>query len=133
MNVNLDGIFCHSVKAANSLTSLYSILAALPNVLLDPVKVQAAKCVLTPHTAGHTFQEKYLNARYCCFNCRARYIFEEPVCQDYKIAFYSGTHWKAFQVINLEENHRQLEDRNYADFLNRIRVGQQTQADIELL
>ena len=33
--------------------------------------------------------------------CQARYIFEEPVCQDYKISFYSGTHWKNFEVINL--------------------------------
>ena len=65
--------------------------------------------------------------------CRARYIFEEPVCQDYKIAFYSGTHWKKFKVIILEENHRQNEDRDYADLLNRVRVGKQTQDDIKLL
>ena len=57
--------------------------------------------------------------------CQARYIFEEPVCQDYKIAFHSGTHWKEFEVINLVENHRQDSDREYADLLNRIRVGQQ--------
>ena len=65
--------------------------------------------------------------------CRAKYIFEEPVCQDYKIAFHSGTHWNAFQVINLEENHRQNEDKDYADLLNRVRVGQQTPEDIKLL
>ena len=52
--------------------------------------------------------------------CRAKYIFEEPVCQDYKIAFHSGTHWNAFPVINLEENHRQNEDKDYADLLNRV-------------
>ena len=65
--------------------------------------------------------------------CRAKYIFEEPVCQDYKIAFHSGTHWNEFQVINLEENHRQNEDKDYADLLNRVRVGQQTPEDIKLL
>ena len=32
--------------------------------------------------------------------CQARYIFQEPVCYDYKIAFHSGTHWQAFDVIN---------------------------------
>ena len=65
--------------------------------------------------------------------CRARYIFEEPVCQDYKISFHCGTHWNAFNVINLEENHRQNEDKDYADLLNRVRVGQQTPDDIKLL
>ena len=65
--------------------------------------------------------------------CQARYIFEEPVCQDYKISFFSGTHWKAFQVINLVENHRQEGDKEYADLLNRIRIGQQTAEDFSLL
>ena len=65
--------------------------------------------------------------------CRARYIFEEPICQDYKIAFYSGTHRRKFQVINLEENHRQNKDKDYADLPNRVRVGRQTTDDIKLL
>ena len=65
--------------------------------------------------------------------CQARYIFEEPVCQDYKIAFHSGTHWKSFEVINLVENHRQDSDKEYADLLNRVRVGQQTSEDMSLL
>ena len=65
--------------------------------------------------------------------CRARYIFEEPVCQDYKIAFHSETHWQRFKVIMLEENHRQNEDKVYADLLNRVRVGNQTPEDIKFL
>ena len=65
--------------------------------------------------------------------CQARYIFEEPVCQDYKISFHSGTHWKSFEVINLVENHRQDSDKEYADLLNRVRVGQQTSEDMSLL
>ena len=65
--------------------------------------------------------------------CQARYIFEEPVCQDYKIAFHSGTHWSSFDVINLVENHRQNSDKEYADLLNRIRIGQQTTEDLSLL
>ena len=65
--------------------------------------------------------------------CQARYIFEEPVCQDYKIAFHSGTHWKEFEVINLVENHRQDSDKEYADILNRIRIGQQNSEDLSLL
>ena len=33
----------------------------------------------------------------------------------------------------MEENHRQGKDKSYADMLNRIRVGKQTQEDIEIL
>ena len=65
--------------------------------------------------------------------CQARYIFQEPLCEDYKLAYYSGTHWQDFEVINLEENHRQDGDKDYANLLNRIRVGQQTQEDIDIL
>ena len=38
-----------------------------------------------------------------------------------------------FDVINLEINHRQGEDRDFADMLNRIRVGKETPNDIEQL
>ena len=41
--------------------------------------------------------------------------------------------WKQFVVINLKTNHRQGDDRVYADLLNRVRVGQQTNEDIEKL
>ena len=64
---------------------------------------------------------------------QARYIFQEPKCNDYKLGFYSGTHWHSFEVINLEENHRQDSDKHYADTLNRIRVGTQTSEDIKQL
>ena len=33
----------------------------------------------------------------------------------------------------MEENHRQGDDRSYADMLNRIRIGDQTNEDIEEL
>ena len=38
-----------------------------------------------------------------------------------------------FKSLILEINHRQGEDKPYADLLNRIRVGQQTQEDLDLL
>ena len=65
--------------------------------------------------------------------CQARYIFQEPVCEDYKLAFHSGTHWQSFEVISLEENHRQDSDKKYAELLNRIRIGQVTEEDLEVL
>ena len=64
---------------------------------------------------------------------QARYIFQEPRCKDYMIGFYSGTHWQSFEVIDLVENHRQDGDANYADLLNRVRVGSQTAEDIKQL
>ena len=41
--------------------------------------------------------------------------------------------WKKFQCINLEINHRQGEDKDYANMLNIIRVGQETSKDIKKL
>ena len=41
--------------------------------------------------------------------------------------------WEKFDVINLEINHRQEEDKDYANMLNRIRIGEQTEEDIEEL
>ena len=66
---------------------------------------------------------------------RGSYIFAAPNCQDYKLAYGDGTDslWRSFSVINLEENHRQGEDKSYADMLNRMRVGKHTQEDVEAL
>ena len=64
---------------------------------------------------------------------QARYIFQEPRCNDYKLGFHSGAYWQSFEAIILEENHRQGNDRSYADLLNRVRVGRQTDEDIKQL
>ena len=41
--------------------------------------------------------------------------------------------WRSFQVIILTKNHRQGKDKPFADMLNRIREGKQTQEDIDKL
>ena len=41
--------------------------------------------------------------------------------------------WEKFECINLEINHRQGEDNDYANMLNRIRVGEETSEDIDKL
>ena len=66
---------------------------------------------------------------------KGRFVFDKPVCEDYHLAYGNGSSslWKSFDVINLTENHRQGEDKTYADILNRIRIGEQTEEDIELL
>ena len=63
----------------------------------------------------------------------ARMVFQQPKCPDYKLNFQLKPHWKEFSTITLEKNHRQDEDREYADLLNRLRVGKQTEEDINLL
>ena len=65
--------------------------------------------------------------------CMGRYIFEEPINPDYKMDYHLGTHWKSFKVITLEKNHRQGEDMDYAAMLNRFRIGQQTEDDMQRL
>ena len=35
--------------------------------------------------------------------------------------------WELFTVVTLEENHRQEKDRDYADLLNRMRLGAELQ------
>ena len=64
---------------------------------------------------------------------KGRFSFDQPSCEDYHLAYQSESLWKSFQVINLTENHRQGNDKTYADILNRVRVGEQTKEDIELL
>ena len=64
---------------------------------------------------------------------KGRYIFQAPKCEDFKTADMMQSHWSLFKIVNLEENHRQGDDKTYADILNRIRVGDQTKKDIETL
>ena len=63
--------------------------------------------------------------------CLGRYIFDEPINSDYKLEHQLGQHCREFEVIT--QNHRQDGDRDYADMLNRFRVGQQTEEDMEKL
>ena len=65
--------------------------------------------------------------------CQGRYIFQPPVCEDYQLSYSLGKHWQSFGVITLEENHRQEDDHEYAEMLNRIRVGKQTEEDFKRL
>ena len=62
--------------------------------------------------------------------CKGRYIFDEPINPDYKIDYQLGSHWQSFEVVILGKNHRQGDDKDYADMLNRFRTGQQTEDDM---
>ena len=64
---------------------------------------------------------------------KARYVFEEPTNKEHALAYTLRDLWKLFTVVNLEENHRQGEDKVYGDLLNRVRTGEHTEEDIALL
>ena len=64
---------------------------------------------------------------------QANWIFEAPKDQKFKLQHDISPLWNLFSTIELTENHRQGEDKEYANMLNRIRFGDQTPSDIEKL
>ena len=64
---------------------------------------------------------------------KGSYVFEEPKDREHSVVFQLRNLWQEFTVVILEENHRQGEDKIYADVLNRVRTGEFTEDDIELL
>ena len=62
--------------------------------------------------------------------------FSEPQNAQYAITHMLEPRWELLNVLNLIENHRQGEDREFADLLNRIRVvekGEITDEDMAIL
>ena len=66
---------------------------------------------------------------------RPNFIFQIPKCTDCisLIAFHLASHWESFTVINLTYNHRQGNDKSYAELLNRMCIGEATKEDFDLL
>ena len=64
---------------------------------------------------------------------KGRYIMQCPSSKQFALAYETDSLWHKFDCIVLKENHRQGDDKLYADMLNRIRIGQETEEDIKLL
>jgi exonuclease III len=64
---------------------------------------------------------------------KGRYIMQCPISQQFWMAYEIDSLWHKFECIILEKNHRQGEDRHYANMLNRIRIGQETSEDVQEL
>ena len=62
-----------------------------------------------------------------------KFIFEKPSNEQFQISDAIEPLWGKFEVINLVKNHRQGSDKEYADIMNRMRVGSLTDDDIQLL
>ena len=65
--------------------------------------------------------------------CMGRPVFGEPLNKDFLATHKIDPRWKMFQSILLEKNHRQGNDKTYAELLNRIRVKEHTETDLETL
>ena len=61
------------------------------------------------------------------------FSFEKPKNPEFHATFQLHNRWEMFSVLNLEVNHRQGEDKPYAEILNRIRIGQLNEDDIAKL
>ena len=62
-----------------------------------------------------------------------RYICDKPINIDFQMTYRLESRWHMFESLTLEINHRQGEDKPYADLLNRVRVGKHTPEDMDLL
>ena len=61
------------------------------------------------------------------------FAFEKPKNPEFHATFKLHNRWEMVSVINLEINHRQGEDKPYAEVLNRIRIGDMNEDDITKL
>ena len=59
------------------------------------------------------------------------WIFQEPSSKDFTETHLLDPRWKMFSCVLLEKNHRQGADKEYADLLNKIRVGNFQEDDIQ--
>ena len=59
--------------------------------------------------------------------------FGQPKQPQFKLSYLIEPIFDLFEVIELTTNHRQNADHVYGNFLKRLRMGEQTEEDINLL
>ena len=64
---------------------------------------------------------------------KGRYPFEKPYCPEYNKSHAIDPLWEQFRPIILRENHRQGDDKVFADILNRIARGKHNDEDLKIL
>ena len=61
---------------------------------------------------------------------QGKYVFESPTNPEFKTAHTLNPQWSQFQSILLQENHRQGNEKSFADTLNRVRTGHHNEEDL---
>ena len=64
---------------------------------------------------------------------QANWIFDMPINPKYHDSATMQPLWDEFKFVELKHNHRQGDDKSYAELLNRVRFGKHTDEDIALL
>ena len=64
---------------------------------------------------------------------KARWIFDEPRNPSFALSYTVRSLWSLFEVVELKTNHRQGDNKDYAELLNRVRIGIHTNTDLEIL
>ena len=64
---------------------------------------------------------------------RSNYIFEKPKNHKFTFTFLNDSIWRKFMPVILRTNHRQGENKVYAEVLNRIRIGNILRSDLQTL
>ena len=117
---NLKCVIIDEISLVSS-DLLYNLDLKLREIMMVPNKVMGGVAVFA---FGDLFQLQPV---------QGRYVFEKPHEKDHALACELRNLWHLFTIINLEENHRQEDDKSYADLLNRVRIGRFTDEDIESL
>ena len=60
-------------------------------------------------------------------------MMEEPKNETFLLSYMITPLWHKFDVVLLQQNHRQGKDKRYAELLNRARVGKLSSEDEDLL
>ena len=64
---------------------------------------------------------------------QGRYAWDDPSAKQYQLAHQLKSVWEIFEPVILRKNHRQGEDLEFSEVLNRIRIGYVTDKEIEFL
>ena len=64
---------------------------------------------------------------------QGRYAWNDPTAKQFQLAHQLKSVWEIFDPVILRKNHRQGEDLEFSEVLNRIRIREFTDDDIEFL
>ena len=153
---NISGVTCHSAfllplstkksddyipLSSEKLAMLKDAFSNIKLIIIDEISMVGADTLLTIHRRlcdVMTNSQPFGGMSILCVGdllqlppVAQRPVFSDP--SDEMAAIY-GSLWKNhFQILELTEIQRQKEDQTFADLLNRMRIGEHTESDLEVL